>query len=384
MLAAASALFVVSLGYGVIVPLLPSLAGGRAAADPALLSLVYSIYAAAKIGAQVPGGVWVDRAGARRVLNLALAAFTISLFGFLPSRDLRWFAVVRAVEGVATGLAYPAVFALVLIGAPEGQTGRRIGLTVGIGTSGLLVGPALGGLLAPWGPRVPVVIAIAAAATVTVAGFFATSAGGTAPASQRTLSREVRTIASLAADVGFVAMMLPIAFNKLTFSAFQALLPLCGPDWLGVGTRGVSALFALTGVCFAVAQPVGGWLVDRFDARRVALALTPPLLVALAVMSRPAGLAPFTVAYAGYVLVSSLIFTATMKHAARAYGTDDTYGGVFGVLATLTDLLTIVGPIVFLNLYAARGLFVFLAMALAGVPFGAGFLLLGRRARVVR
>jgi MFS family permease len=377
-IAAAAALFVVSLGYGVIVPLLPALAGGRAAAAPATLSLVYSVYAAAKIGAQVPGGVWVDRAGARRVLNLALLAFTVSLAGFLPSSNLHWFAVVRAVEGIATGLAYPAVFALVLIGAPEGQTGRRIGLTVGIGTSGLLVGPALGGLLAPFGARVPVIVALAAAATVTVAGWLAPSASAPPPA-PRTLTRELRTIASLAADVGFVAMMLPIAFNKLTFSAFQALLPLCGPDWLGVGQRGVSFLFALTGVCFALAQPVGGWLVDRFDARRVALAFTVPLLIALAAMSLRAGFSQFTVAYAGYVLFSSLIFTATMKHAARAYGTDDTYGGIFGVLATLTDLMTIVGPLIFLNLYATRGLTVFLFMALAGVPFAIGFLFLGRR-----
>jgi hypothetical protein len=68
-----------------------------------------------------------------------------------------------------------------------------------------------------------------------------------------------------------------------------------------------------------------------------------------------------------------------MKHAARAYGTDDTYGGIFGVLATLTDLMTIVGPLIFLNLYATRGLTVFLFMSLAGVPFGLGFLWLGRR-----
>jgi MFS family permease len=360
----------------VIVPLLPSLAGGRDAADPALLSLVYSVYAASKIGAQVPAGVWVDRAGARRVLTVALVAFTVSLAGFLPSSDLRWFVVVRAVEGIATGLVYPAVFALVLIGAPEGQTGRRIGLTVGIGSSGLLVGPALGGALAPWGPRLPVAIALGAAAAITVAAFFAPA--GAPPRAPRTLGRELRTIVSLATDLGFVGMMLPIAFNKLTFSAFQALLPLAGPDHLSVGTRGVTALFALTGICFAAAQPIAGVLVDRFDARRVSLALTPPLLAALGAMATQHAVYPFAVAYGAYILFSSLIFTATMKHAARAYGTDDTYGGIFGVLATLTDLMTIVGPVVFLNLYTRSGLNVFFYMALVGIPFGLGFLLLGR------
>jgi hypothetical protein len=81
----------------------------------------------------------------------------------------------------------------------------------------------------------------------------------------------------------------------------------------------------------------------------------------------------FTAAYAGYIFASSIIFTAVFKHAARTYGTDDTYGGIFGVLGTLTDLMTIAGPLLFLNLYPALGGRVFLAMAIAGLPFAAGF-----------
>ena len=89
MLAVATlALFVVSLGYGVIVPLLPELAGGRGATDEGLLSAVYAGYAAAKIGCQVPGGVWVDRVGAEKVVRWALAAFTLSLAGFLLPGDV--------------------------------------------------------------------------------------------------------------------------------------------------------------------------------------------------------------------------------------------------------------------------------------------------------
>ena len=180
-------------------------------------------------------------------------------------------------------------------------------------------------------------------------------------------------------------MLLPIAFNKLTFSAFQALLPVHAGGALhlplGVATAGVysvTGLFALTGVCFAAAQPLGGWLVDRFAPRAVILALTPPLLGALAALAFATTPFAFTWLYAAYVSASSVIFTATLKQAARAYGTEDTYGGVFGVLATLTDLMTVVGPILFLNLYGAAGAWVFLVMAVAGVPFAAGFLF-GRR-----
>ncbi len=388
----ALALFVVSLGYGVVVPLLPQLLAGRGApsADASgapAISIVYALYAAAKISAQVPGGAWVDAAGGQRVLRAALWLFCLSLLGFLFPLGVGWFALVRALEGAATGLVYPAVFALVLQSAGEARAGRRIGMVVGLGTSGLLVGPALGGWLGareglpPFlsAGRLPVLVALCAALGIAVWSQLATRPTPPSPGPQtrRTVLAELRTLWGLARDPGFLGLCLPIAFNKLTFSAFQGLLPLHGAA-LGLGTRGVTLLFALTGVIFGAAQGLGGVLVDRFAPRTVALCLTPPLLLALCGAALADGPVPFGVYYGGYVAASSVIFTATLKHTARAYGTDDTYGGVFGVLGTLTDLMTIFGPLLFLNLYPAQGAGVFASMALCGVPFAVGFVVLGR------
>lgn len=371
------ALFVVSLGYGVVVPLLPELAGGAAQTDASLVSVVYAAYAAAKIVAQVPGGVWVDHSGPERVLRVGTLLFTLSLAGFLFDGGLLYFALVRAVEGAATGIVYPAVFALALRESPERSSGKRIGLAVGLGSSGLLIGPALAGLLAPFGPRAPVAVALAGSACIALLAF-AVKGGASPSAARRTVSAELALILRLAGSAAFVGLCLPIAFNKLVSSSFMGLLPLYGPASLELGTRGVTALFALTGVCFGIAQLLGGVLADRIEPRRLVLAMTPALLASLALMGVASRWQTFTLAYASYVCLSSAIFTATLKHAARAHGTDDTYGGVFGVLATLTDLMTIAGPLLFLNLYASSGGAVFYAMALVGLPFAAGFLWLGR------
>ncbi len=381
------ALFIVSLGYGVIVPLLPELAGEGDQTSARMLSIVYAAYAVAKIGAQVPGGVLVDWRGPDRVLRAALVLFTLSLVGFLFRTDLISFAVLRALEGLATGLVYPAVIARVLQGRGEEGSGKRMGVVVGMGTSGLLAGPALGGALAHLGPRVPVIVAAVAALLVTVAAFALRSPAADvprAPTRVRSVREELRFIVGLAASVGFIGLMLPIAFNKLTFSAFQGLLPLHGPAQLGLGTRGVTALFALTGVCFGVAQGLGGWLADRVDPRRVVMTTTAPLLASLGVLAWAREVVVFTSAYAAYICCSSIIFTATMKHAARVHGTDDTYGGVFGVLGTLTDLMTIVGPLLFLNIYGTNPHAVFPAMAVIGVASAVGYVLLGRGAPQIR
>lgn len=366
----------VSLGYGVVVPLLPELSGGAARVTPGVMSLVFATYAATKIGAQVPAGVWADRAGGTRVLRVAMPLFALSLAGFLWNGGPTWFALVRCVEGAATGLVYPAVFALV---AQQGIEGKRIGLTVGLGTSGLLLGPVLGWALAPISVQAPILVALTVAAALSV-WLYVAPPPSRAAVTQRTLRGELALIARLAGSVTFIGMVLPIAFNKLTFTAFQGLIPLHGPNVLRLDLREVTGLFAMTGVLFAVFQGVGGLLADRFAPRAVALVFTVPLLASLAALAWAGDGVRFAIAYGAYVSCSSVIFTATLKHAARAFGTDDTYGGVFGVLATLTDLMTVVGPLLFLGLYGQLGGDVFLAMTAIGVVSAIAYAVLSRSA----
>ncbi|MBI5495588.1 MAG: MFS transporter [Deltaproteobacteria bacterium] len=380
MVFAALALFVVSLGYGVVVPLLPTLAGSTTYAAATSLSVVYTLYAAAKIAAQVPGGAWVDRVGPRRVMRVALPLYTVSTFGFLGPPDTAWFALCRMVEGAATGLVYPAAFAAVLSGE-GGPRGTRVGTVVALGTSGLLLGPALGGALGAENPRIPVAVAASVAALVTAAAWFVplpTTGVGT----PRTLRGELDLLRRLCVDVGFLAALLPIAFNKLSYTALQGLLPLYGAEMLGLGPRRITAIFALTGIGFGVAQVAGGWLADRLRARAVVLVCLVPLLGGLALMGRPGDVVAFAAGYGVYVLASSVVFTATLKHAAETHGSADTYGGMYGLLGTATDLMTVVGPAVFLNAYRARASSaVFTDMAATGLVFAVVFAVAARRRR---
>jgi MFS family permease len=383
-------LFVVSLGYGVIVPVLPDLVGVDAS-GVAALSLVYAIYSAAKIGAQVPGGVWVDRRGPDAVLRVALPAFSVSLALFmLPSLTgarvggAAYFGVARFVEGAATGLVYPAVVAVALRSAPPERMGRDLGTVIGVGSSGLLVGPVLGAALRGRGAWVPIAVALGASLLVTVA-VLAPRRGRTSGSTEgapRTLKSELASLWKLAASAAFLAIMLPVAFNKLTFSAFQGLIPLVAADVLHVGDRGVAALFVTIGVVFGVAQPLAGALADRYSPRAVVLATLPLQLGALAALSFVAGPWAFGGVFGAHILGQSIVFTATTKHAARAHATEKTYGGVFGLMGTLTDLATIVGPILFLNVYAASGARVFVVMATVGVACALVYAARGRSSRL--
>lgn len=379
----AFALFVTSLGYGIVVPLLPALVGLTDAQDAHALSLVFASFSATKIAAQLPGGVLADRVGARRVLAASLVIFTASMAGLMVHGGVAWFALMRALEGASAGLCQPAVFALALEDAEEETTGRSLGATAGLGMSGLLVGPVLGAWLAPRGVRVPVGVAVAASAVAALVALARMRtphrrASSAAPARFRD---DMANIAALARDLAFLGMAAPIAFNKLTYSALQAIIPLHGATELAMPTREVMIVFGLIGVTFGVAQPIGGALSDRIEPRKIVVALIPGVLFSLALLTRATTFRAFAIGCVVYSITASTIFAATMKLASREYGAEKGQGSTFGAIATLTDLMTVVGPLVFLNVYARLGRFTFAAMALACVPFAAVFWRWGPRPR---
>lgn len=364
MVLAAAALFVVSLGYGVVVPLLPALAGTQQASA---VGMVYAVYAAAKIGAQLPGGAWVDRRGPDRVLAVALSLYTLSTVGFLLAWGPVWFGLMRVLEGAATGLTYPAVLLRVTLARGGQPSGRDLGTVVGLGTGGLLVGPALAGALAQFDPRAAVTVAAVLSAAVTLAVMLAkTPMPAASQHPVRSAGAEAKALWRLASDVAFVAAVVPVAFNKLTYSAMQGLLPLHGPAVLGLQTQGVTVLFALTGVVFGLAQPLGGALADRAGARTLVLTAAPLLLVGLYGMSLTSQPLAFGAAYLLYVATSSMVFAATLKHVAQSGG-PGRWGSTFGLMGTLTDTMTVVGPLVFLGMYGGTGGNVFAVMAGVGV-----------------
>jgi MFS family permease len=93
-------------------------------------------------------GVWVDRGGRRAYLvsGAILTALVAFAFAALPDA-LRWFPLLRALQGAAFSVFFIANFAVVVDLAPPDRRSQALGI---FGISGILsgaVGPALGELL---------------------------------------------------------------------------------------------------------------------------------------------------------------------------------------------------------------------------------------------
>jgi Na+/melibiose symporter-like transporter len=246
----------------------------------------------------------------------------------------------------------------------------------------MVVGPVLAALFAAKSLRLPLVIALVPTVLVTsaliVVAMRTTTNEPAETRPPRKLVGELREMRALFLNGSLFAMTLPIAFNKLTFGAFQALLPIHGEAKLDLGRRGVSLLFLATGVAFAATQPVAGPLVDRIAPRSLYLILAPILVAVLAVMAFPFPREVFFAAYILYIIITSIIFVATLKLVTTTFGAGgERHGGLYGSVATLTDPFTVLGPIVFMNAYAFlgpdRSAHTFLGMAAVGVLSAALF-----------
>ena len=148
----AGAVFVVSAGYGALMPLLPGWLGPLMPGAPASeiarhVGLLSGVYAAGVlVGAPLWG--WVsDRVRRSRILLIGLIGYVASqLMQILPALFGVWgIYVLRAAAGFFVAAVVPVVAALVAKHTPTDGRARRFAWMSGVSLLGFLVGPALKG-----------------------------------------------------------------------------------------------------------------------------------------------------------------------------------------------------------------------------------------------
>lgn len=381
----ALAIFAANLGLGIIFPLIPHLSA-TSGAGPAAIGWIFSSYALMLVLAQVAGGALADRLDPSRVLRLALWAYFLTLIGFTLSREVPWLMLNRACEGVAVGLIIPCVMKLVVSHVPPERRGRAIGFVMGLGGTGFIIGPLLGGYLSQWGLALPFLAAATVAGLAAVGVTLGVKAGANPAATPEPvgpmLKQELGHFGRLLATPAFVALVLPLMAFKANFSTLQAGLPLVGEQVLGVGVREVSYLFVLTAVLFGLVQPLAGRLADRFATSALVTAMLLAMGPLAAYLAFQSSYFAFLPAFALYAACQSAGVLFALKHISDGVG-EAAQGRAFGLASAMGDVGMVVLPSVLLPIYAWRheGLFLTLGAVMWG--FLLAFRVFGARQRPV-
>lgn len=140
-------LFVVMLGYGIIIPILPFYIESMGAGGTELGLLVAS-YAVMRL---VFGPIWgslSDRIGRKPVLLVGILGYAVTMVWFGLANTLWMLFAARILSGVLSSATAPTTMAFIGDSTPAEERGGGMGLLGAAGGIGTIIGPVLGGFLA--------------------------------------------------------------------------------------------------------------------------------------------------------------------------------------------------------------------------------------------
>lgn len=361
-----------AVGFGLVVPVLPRLVtelagGGVPAAGSAYGALVASYAALLFLCAPVLGHL-SDRVGRRPVILAALAAATLDNIVAALTGSLALLFVARALAGACGANAAAGAAYIADVTAPE-QRGRAYALAGAAFGLGFIIGPALGGLLGEWGPRVP----FWAAAGLTAANFlygWLVLPESLAPTARRPL--RLAAFNPLAGLLGWrrsrpVRGLLGAFFCYAAGqSAIQATWVLFVAEKLGWGSGEVGLSLAALGAGAILAQAVlAPRLIARLGERRALfLGMGFTVLACLGFALVEQGWQVYAVM--ALVLVAFVAGPAAQAIVSRT-AEDGEQGRLQGAVTGVSSLASIFGPLCGAAMFGA----------FAGPPWdlpGAGFL----------
>jgi len=150
------------IGFGLIIPVLPEvvehLVGGDESAAARVYGPLVSLYAVVQMIFAPLLGALSDRFGRRPILLLALFGMGLSYLILGTAPTLGWLFLGRIVSGITGSTITTANAYMADVSTPDTRA-RNFGLVGAAFGLGFVLGPAMGGLLASIGPRVPFFVA---------------------------------------------------------------------------------------------------------------------------------------------------------------------------------------------------------------------------------
>ncbi len=259
-------LVVVTLGFGLVMPIIPFYMEQLGAGGTELGLLVAS-YAVMRL---IFGPIWgslSDRVGRKPILSIGVLGYGITMVGFGMATELWMMFAARILAGVLSSATSPTTMAYISDSTSEEDRGGGMGILGAAAGTGTIFGPALGGLLAQGSLSTPFFVAggLSVLALALIYLLLPESLGEDerqSPASGQSLLDLRAWGEALFSPVGPMLMMAFIATGGMMIS--YGILGLYALERFGLGTEGVGVVFTVLGLVTAAGQ---GLLVGPLTKR---------------------------------------------------------------------------------------------------------------------
>lgn len=290
----AAVVFVDTMFYAAIAPLLPSLAA-QLHLSKLSAGVMTASYPIGTLVGSLPGGVLAVRWGPKLTVaaGLALLATSTLAFGFL--NDTVLLDAARLVEGIGGACSWAGGIAWIVAEAPPERRGRLIGNALGAAIAGALFGPLIGTLASAIG-RGPAFTAVVVFAVLLV------DQARRLPSLPARDQQGLEQLRGVIRDPPVLAGMWLVALPAVA----SGLLGVLGPlrlHRLGAGAAGIGATFLAAAALEATVSPVVGRVSDRLGRLapvRYGLAAATVLLLC------------FTLPGSPWLLAATVVITAAV------------------------------------------------------------------------
>lgn len=324
------------IGFGIMIPVLPFYAR-EFGASATTLGFLFTSFAAAQFLCAPAWGRLSDRIGRRRVMLLTIAGTGLALLGLGLARSLAWLFVARALGG-AFAANIGVASAYISDVTSEQERTRWMGMLGACFGVGFVLGPAIGGLLAPFGYAVPMFAAAGLAGANLVHAALslrepAAHARRTDPAGPALRAPLVWRLC-----VANFVFSLAVAQLETVFAFFMA-------DRFGYGARDVAVLLIAMAVLMGAIQ-AGGMktLAARWSERSLASAGSLLLAAGFLAFPQPASVALLLVPLALCAVGRAVLQPALMSMVSLAAPANER-GSVMGSFQASASLARVLGPI---------------------------------------
>jgi len=340
------------IGFGIIIPVLPQLietVGQMSLAEAAKMSAwMFAAYAVATFVAGPLMGNLSDRFGRRPLLLIAVAGLGFDYLVHALAPTLGWLFVGRILAGLC-GASWVIANAYITDVTEPSERSKYFGMLGAAFGLGFILGPAIGGLLGEFGPRVPFYAAAAISVLNFAFGYFVLPES-LPPEKRRAFEwRRANPFAVFGVFATYKGVLPLVAVLALFFfatSVYQAIWTFWGIAKFEWSPAMVGLSLAAFGIVTAVFQGalsgVGAKMFGEARLALIGLGLGAVVLVAYGLVSAPWMVFALMVVHGPEGFVHPMI-TAILTRLAP----EDAQGELQGGLSGITSLAMLFGTVFF-------------------------------------
>ncbi|WP_028543684.1 MFS transporter [Paenibacillus taiwanensis] len=341
-----SNIFIVFLGVGLIVPVMPSFMNIMHLSGQTMGYLM-AAFAFAQLLMSPLAGRWIDTFGRKKMIVIGLFLFSVSEVIFGLGTDVSVLYLSRILGGISGAFIMPGVTAFVADITSVEERPKAMGYISAAISIGFIIGPGIGGFIAELGVRAPFYFAAGFALITCISSVFILK--------EPLTKQELLEIAQLKKDTSFVTdlkrsiqpqyLIAFIIVFVLAFglSAYETVFSLFSDHKFGFTPRDIATIITISSIFGVIVQVfLFGKMVERLGEKRL-IQICLIAGVGLAVVST------IISGYAAILIVTCLIFLAfdLLRPALTTYlskTAEKEQGFVAGMNSTYTSLGNIVGP----------------------------------------